>query len=427
MSFSAEQIPAEELRLRHKKCRELLQKVMPKAQGLLVFSRTNIYYLSGSRANGMLWLPMEGEPVLLVRKGENRCRLESTLNHMATFKSYSNIPEICIGFGAPLGACIAAEMQALPWSLAQMLKDRLKGIEFVAGDNILNEARFIKTAYELEILKEADALHAQALSGALNMHSAVLENDKVILEQSPKNIAVGMTEREISHVLWRNFFALGHGGMLRVHGVLQETFLGKIAIAENALYPSPFSGGMGLVGEHPSMPFMGYAGSVWKKEQVLSMDTGFVHKGYHSASFVTCFSGSNLPQIVRQAYDCCYEILVNIKENIKNAQALSSAWSESRTIVKKYGFDEEFLGITGNKAHALAQSIGLNLDEGVVISMDEGNFKPVTHTVFSVNPMIALPSFGMVGIRHSFEIDENENILAFDGLDVKKDIICIDC
>ena len=72
-------IPAQELSLRWDRCKNLLHQYIPQAQGLLVFSRLNIYYFSGSFANGVFWLPFSGEPVLFCRRGEERAKIESPL------------------------------------------------------------------------------------------------------------------------------------------------------------------------------------------------------------------------------------------------------------------------------------------------------------------------------------------------------------
>ncbi len=424
MSFTALQIPPQELRLRHEKCRKLLRKLTPNAQGLLVFSRTNIYYLSGSRANGMLWLPLDGEPVLLVRKGENRCHLESSLIHMATFKSYSSIPEICAGFNSPLSDCVAAEMRALPWSLAHMLKERLKNVDFVAGDFVLDHARFEKTIYEINILRKAESLHTKALQNVL-LEKKHLKKDELLHEQLSKKLRVGMTEREISHTIWHNFYALQHGGMLRMHEHGQEVFLGKISVAENALYASPFSGAMGLMGEHPAIPFMGNAGSVWKNGQLLSIDTGFIHDGYHSFQSQTFFAGKEceIPKIVNKAQECCFEILLNIKEKLNKEYSSKQAWNNALVIAKKYGFENGFMGLEEAKV-PLAQSFGLAMDEGEVItpSMHKA-YDLAPHAVFNVCPAIALPNLGMVSIRHSFEIGEQGDVIAFPNLEQKQNII----
>ncbi len=361
--------------------------------------------------------------MLLVRKGEDRCRLESPIKNIASFKSYSNITEICAEFAVPLGQCVAAEMRALPWSLAQMLSERLKGIDFISGDKILYEARFIKTSYELSLLHEVNRLHSKALlelyDGNFNAKS------EVILENSEGKLRLGMNEREIAHATWRNFFANNHGGMLRMNDFTKETFLGKIAIGKNALCPSPYTKGMGLMGEHPAAPFMGYAGNVWNKDQILLMDTGFIFKGYHSAAMQTYFAGLHIPDLVHRAHECCFEILKNIEKNVDNNW--SSTWSVALNIAEKYGFSEGFMGLNENKSHVIAQSLGLALDGRAVFAKDliEQVAEIKASSVFSVNPVIALPNYGMVGIRHSFEITEDMKIVPFAGLEQKKNILCV--
>ncbi len=430
MSFLAQQkISLDELGLRHQKCRELLQKYMPTAQGLLVFSRSNIYYLSGTRGNGMLWLPIEGEPVLMVRKGEERCRLESSLPCIATFKSYSNIPDICSAFNSPLGNCVGAEMQALPWSLAQMLQERLKHIAFKPANFILEQARFIKTPFELELLHEANALHVQALQEQILGLETYAENSKVILEQLEKSISISMTEREIAHNLWHRFFTLGHGGMLRLHGHAQEVFLGKVSVGLNSLYPSAYKGCVGLVGEHPAIPFMGNADSVWHEGQTLMMDTAFMNKGYHSSIAMTYFGGDvdDLPSEVEKAYECCLQIIDGVVTSLNEAKSKNYSWQKACDIARQYGFDEGFMGLGANKRPALAHGLGLELDEGLVIGAyaDENYFNLEVGAVLNIGPMIALPAWGMIGLKHSFTVSEQGKLEPFSGLDTKQFIECV--
>jgi len=95
MTFEAlERIPRPELELRWERCRSLLREIAPEAGGLLVFSRLNIYYLSGIWPNGVFWLPLDGEPVLLVRRGLERARLESSCEAIASYRSFRELPDL---------------------------------------------------------------------------------------------------------------------------------------------------------------------------------------------------------------------------------------------------------------------------------------------------------------------------------------------
>ncbi len=405
MIFTAEKISLQEVETRQNTCRQLLQKSIPQASGFLLFSRTNIYYLTGTRANGILWLPLQGEAVLMVRKGEERCKLESPVKNIVSFKSYSEVPKICHEMGSPLGSCIAAEMRALPWSLAHMLQERLKDISFVSADNILDKARSIKSAYELQCLRHAGAAH-----------------HKVLHELLPEKIKPGFTERQIAHSIWELSFAHNHGGMLRMDHYGEDIFLGRIAAGTSALYPSPFNGPLGTQGEHPALPYMGYAGNVWEKDQVLMVDTGFVHKGYHSDCSVTYFAGqkSALPNIVQKAQHCCQEILMHCQENLKPGANLQDIWLSACSIAKKAGFQEGFMGNGLNKVSFLGHGIGLAMDEWPAIH--NAPCLVETHMAFAIEPKIALPSIGMVGTEEVFIIT-NEGTECITGH--MTDIICI--
>ena len=102
-----EGVPHEEIERRQERCRWELAGVAPEAGGLLVFSRLNIYYLTGTYGAGVLWLPLEGEPVLLCRRGIERARLESPLASILPFRSFRDLPGLLASAGSPLSATVA--------------------------------------------------------------------------------------------------------------------------------------------------------------------------------------------------------------------------------------------------------------------------------------------------------------------------------
>ena len=381
MTFcTSEQLPQEEAALRHQRCRRELARLCPEASGLLVFSRSAVYYLSGSMGNGMLWLPLEGEAVLLVRKGEQRCRLESPLTHIHTFKSYTEIPDICAACHSPLGEVAAAEKSALPWSLAALLQSRIKATCFVAGDAVLDRAQAVKSPWELRKLEEAGRLHAQALHELL-----------------PPLLRPGCSERALAHTLWEVFFALGHGGMLRMGKAEEEIFLGRVAVGDNANYPVSFGGAVGHVGEHPAIPFMGYAGSVWQKGQPLLLDTGFLWEGYHSKMCTTFFAGSfaEIPDALRRAHTCCADIMRVCSALLKPGQSVAALWEHAQTLAAQAGFGENFRG--------LGQGVGLALEQWPWLTPDEESLLE-EHTVLTLAPSIAVPGLGMAALGEGFVV-----------------------
>lgn len=87
-------IARQELASRWDRCRMLLKQHLPQAEGLVVFSRLNIYYFTGTFANGLFWLPLSGEPVLLCRRGFVRAKLESPLDRKSGLAMYSQAEKL---------------------------------------------------------------------------------------------------------------------------------------------------------------------------------------------------------------------------------------------------------------------------------------------------------------------------------------------
>ena len=188
-------IPVAELTRRQDAVRKHLQVIAPQAGGILVFSRLNIYYLTGTFGQGVLWLPVSGQPVLLLRKGVNRAKLEAGVEHILSFKSYSELPGLCSDAGSPFTGTIAAVMSGLTWQLGSMLAAKLKGHTIVPGDHAVALAKMVKSEFELDIMRRCGEKHHRCLHDIL-----------------PGKIHPGMTEREISHAAWESFFAEGHMG-----------------------------------------------------------------------------------------------------------------------------------------------------------------------------------------------------------------------
>ncbi|MFR1534340.1 MAG: aminopeptidase P family N-terminal domain-containing protein, partial [Bilophila wadsworthia] len=117
---SPDLLPLGEIEFRYARCRRLLRTLVPDAGGMLVTSRLGIYYLTGTLGWGLVWLPIEGEPVLLLRKGVERAQLESPLHHILPFKSYKEIASLCAGCGSPLSSAIAVDKNGFNWSMAEM-------------------------------------------------------------------------------------------------------------------------------------------------------------------------------------------------------------------------------------------------------------------------------------------------------------------
>ncbi len=388
MFTAGEHLPNTECIARRQRCRQLLAERVPEAGGLMCFSRLTIYYLTGTFANGLLWLPREGEALLLVRKGLERCVLESPDTRVALFRSYSEIEALCAQAEVKLSPVIAAEMSGLPWSFADLLKSRLPGVRFVSDDQLTLRVRSVKSPWELGKMRVCGARHHEGLCTIL-----------------PGKLKPGMSEREISHLIWNVFFELGHCGVLRMGNYGEDVFLGHVSAGENGNYPSHYNGPLGLKGEHPAVPFMGHAGKVWQDDEMLMLDVGFGYEGYNTDKTQMYWPGpaSSVPDVVRRAYDLCMEIHDQAASSLRPGIPPSALWETAWKQAAAAGFAEGFMGLGGNKVQFLGHGVGLVIDEHPVLArrfdepLEEG-------MVIAVEPKIGLPGLGMVGVENTFEV-----------------------
>lgn len=388
MFEALEVMPESEIARRHESCRAHMAKHLPQASGLAVFSRLAIYYLTGTFGNGVFWLPMEGKPVLMVRKGIERARLESPLETIVPFRSYGDIPGVCADAGSPVGEVAAAEMNGLSWALSGLLTSRLPNVRFVPGDMILSRAQAVKSPWELAKIRLCGGRHDTAMRGML-----------------PELLSPGMTEREVCHAIWRVFFELGHQGVLRMGAHGEEIFLGHVAAGDSGNYPSVFNGPLGLRGEHPAVPFMGYAGKAWLRGQPLSVDCGFALEGYNTDKTQIFWAGpeSSVPAEVAAAHSFCADVQAYVAENLKPGAVPSEIYAHCVAWAAREGFAEGFMGLGGNKVPFLGHGIGLIIDAWPVLA--QGFDEPLEEgMVLAVEPKQGIPGVGMVGVENTFEV-----------------------
>ncbi|MCG8532435.1 MAG: M24 family metallopeptidase [Desulfovibrionales bacterium] len=408
---SIEQIPLEELALRHSRCRSLLDTMLPQASGLLVFSRIQIYYLTGTLANGVLWLPKKGTPVLMARHGVERCRLESPLAQIHPFRSFGDIENILSDVGSSLlpaeAADTAVDFSGLTWQMGELLRRKLPHISFVSGDAVLTKCREVKTEWELKKMRLCGQRHHDALYYEL-----------------PEQLSIGMSERDVAHRSWEIFFAKGHCGMLRMNTFGEDIFLGHIAAGESGNYPSHFNGPLGLMGEHPATPFMGYAGKIWTHASPLTVDIGFSVEGYNTDKTQVYWAGkpSTIPDVVRKAHDTCIDIQNTLAEKLTIGSIPSELYQIGCKMAARAGFEDGFMALGANKVRFIGHGIGLGIDEHPVIA--KGFDQPlVKGNVLALEPKIGIPTIGMVGAENTFEVTEDASVCL---TGTAYDIICIE-
>ncbi len=386
MAANMPSVPLKEINLRIESLRRYLAKEWPQVSGSFVFSPVNIYYFTGHLGNGVLWIPIHGEPVLLCRKGIERAQMESPLKHVLEFRSYRDICGILDNLGQRLEGVIGIEKSFLPWNLAENFQKHVKN-QLTAIDLAIAKTRAVKSSWEIEKLKIAGARHHKSLACDLK-----------------EEIRPGMTEWEIAVKVWEVLFKNGHQGKMRMQGFGQEIFLGHISAGDSGNYPSVFNGPLGLKGVHPASPVMGSLDKAWQENEVLSIDCGFVFEGYHTDKTQVYFSKKwTLPEIVKKAQDFCLSLQNWLAQHLVPGAIPSELYAQAVNMAKKQGWESGFMGIGKNKVPFIGHGVGLLIDEYPVLA--KGFNEPlIENMVIALEPKIGLPGYGMVGVENTFLI-----------------------
>ena len=389
MFESLEKLPVQEMLWRLDRFRSNILEAGLDCKAVMIFSKLNIYYFTGSLGNGTLWIPMDGEPVFMSRKGEERFSLESPLERTAPFRSYKDVPGMLAEFGLKVPDRVGAEKNGISWALADSLAKRMAGTDFVSVDQTIARTRMVKSQWEADKLITCGRRHHEALYGIL-----------------PELIHPGMTEREISIQVWDCFFSMGHQGLMRMQNFGEEVFLGHVAAGDSANYPSVFNGPVGLRGEHPAITQMGYAGKVWQENEPLILDCGFALEGYQTDKTQVYFPGSwKVPDEVQKAHDLCVEIQDQAAQMLKPGAIPGDIYEKALETARKAGFAEGFMGLGGNKVPFLGHGIGLAVDEYPPLA--KGFDDPLQENMFlALEPKIGIEGVGMVGVENTFQVTE---------------------
>lgn len=381
-------IPLSELQDRWARLRALMSSHLPSAGGMLIFSRLNIYYFTGSFGNGILWIPREGTPVLLARRGLERAAVESPLETILPLRSYSELKDKLKGAGVPLTDCIAVEKNGLSWALSESFIKNLPDVKLISGDSAIAMCRAVKSPLELALMREAGLRHCRSLTELL-----------------PPLITCGMSELEIAHTLSNLFYSQGHQGIIRMEKYGEEAFLGHIAAGESGNYPSVFNGPLGLRGVHAAVPHMGSAHRCWDTGEPLAIDCGFTLEGYQTDKTQMYWSGtaSSISARVREAFEFSVAMQGWIAAHLLPGAIPSEIWAHCQGWAHASGWGEGFMGLAANNVHFVGHGIGLAVDEypvlakGFDLPLEEG-------MVIAVEPKLGIEGVGMIGVENTFEV-----------------------
>ena len=375
--------PFEEIENRFIKVRAEMKK--QGIEALLVVQKMDLYYLSGTTQDGLLFLPLEGKPLLMIKREYERAKVESPIKEVVLLKSLRDIPSLIQTIWNRLPHSLGLEFDLLPVKDYFKFQELLPGMRFMDSSGVLRETRKIKSPFEIDLMRRAG------------------EIGKKVYQEARKILRKGMTEIEFGGLLEAAAKRYGHEGLLRVRSFNYEAYTWHVLSGPAGGIVSQSDSPMGGLGLSPAFPVGASLRSTKSHEPIL-VDFGTCYHGYQ-ADETRMFSIGKLRQKFIDAYNACQEIYDALLEEVRPGADCEAIFVKSLRLAEKLGYKESYLGPPGLQTHFIGHGIGLELNELPFIA--KGQSYPLEQGMtFAVEPKIVFPGEGSVGLENTLVVTE---------------------
>lgn len=375
----SKKVPLSELEQRLSNFRRAMDLKDPQWKLVLVISKINQYYFTGTMQEGLLFIPRDDEAVYYVRRSYERALDESLFRNIKRMDTYRDA-------AAELGklpGTVHIEAEVVPYAMCGRLM-KYFGFDVIKPmDAVLLGVRSIKSRYELDLMIKAGTIHK-----------------KVMEERIPQLFRQGMTEAELTAEIFRVLVEEGHQGIARFGMFDTEIMLGHIAFGESSLYPTYFNGPGGNYGLGPEMQLMGSRERKLASGDLIFIDTGCGYKGYQSDKTMIYVFDGQLPAHAAEIHFRCREIQQKIADMLRPGITPSYIYESIMRDIDERVLPN-FMGYRNRRVKFLGHGIGLQVDEMPVLA--KGFDEPLQEgMVIAVEPKAGVEGVGMVGTENTF-------------------------
>lgn len=347
--------------------------------GALLLNGVDLFYLTGTRQNGALFVPASGAPVLLVRKSLARARAEAAIEDVRPFPRSQDLAS-----ALPARGPVGAAFEAVPQGTLDWWRRQLPGVELVDAGRILREQRSVKSGGEIAVMRDGG------------------ERISRVLAEVPAFLRPGLREVDVSAEIECRLRRAGSEGLPRVRAFNSDPPAGVVVTGAGAAEPGYFDGpvvGRGMSAAYPQ----GASERVIREGEPILLDFTAVIGGYVVDTTRTAACGDLDPALVR-AFDVACAIQDEVARNLKPGVPCAELWEHARAMAEQARLGDFFMGPPGEQARFVGHGVGLELDELPVLAPGEAVLQ-ADQTV-AVEPKFVFPGAGAVGIENTFLVTE---------------------
>jgi len=350
----------------------------------LILQNVDLFYFSGTIQRSYLFIPDEGDPLLMVQKDFDRAKEESPLKNILLIERPRAIAQILKKQGGLKR--IGLEFDVLPVNQFRQLEKMFPESEFVDISKAIKQVRMIKSPYEIGELR----------------HSAEILDE--VFEFAREVFKLGMTEIEAESRLIELGRRRGHQGLTRMRAWNQDMVNACVLSGNSGSVLTHLDVSVIGPGISPAFP----QGSSYNQIEMnvpIQIDFSIAYNGYITDGARTYVIGT-LPTKLLEAYEVILEIRNEMEKGAKPGLPCSDLYHLSSKIVKKRGLEDHFIGTKKHQAPFVGHGIGLEIDEFPLLA--KGFSQPLEiGMVFAFEPKFIFPEMGVVALEDDYAVTEN--------------------
>lgn len=384
--------PKEEIYSRIEKLKTLMERAS--LDGAFFHYKIDYYYLSGTMQDTLLYVPLDDEPILFVKREMSRARRESPLENLVSYRSVRDIPQ----YLKPMKR-VGMQLDVIPYNDVLKFREILGSVELVDCSPLTKELRKYKSPFEVGLMEKAAAI------------------GKKVYEKVPEFLEVGTTEIELGGKMEAYAKSLGHEGLLRVRSLNYEAYTWHILSGRTGSIVSQSDSPMGGFGLSPAFP-VGASFKKIKKNEPILVDFGICYHGYQ-ADQTRMYAIGSMPEMFVKPYEVCREIHYRVLDKVLEGYTSKELFFYSKELAEKAGYGDYYLGYGQHKVRFLGHGIGIELAEFPYIAASH-TYPIHERAVFAIEPKMVFPKKGACGCENTVLIengkyriltDHDENII----------------
>jgi len=371
--------PPEEIEKRIKNLQAHLRK--ERVESCLILQNVDLFYFSGTIQRSYLFIPDQGDSLLMVQKDFDRAMKESPLKNIIPIERPKAISQILKKHGGLKR--IGLECDVLPVSHFRQLEKMFPESEFVDISKAIKQVRMIKSLYEIAQLR----------------HSAKILDE--VFDYAKRVLKLGLTEIEAESHLIELGRLRGHQGLTRMRAWNQDMVNACVLSGNSGSVLTHLDVSVIGPGISPAFP-QGSSYNRIEKDVPIQIDFSVAYNGYITDGARTYVIGT-LPKKLLKAYEVILEIRDEMGKIAKPGVPCSHLYHLASQIVSKRGLEDYFIGTKKDQAPFVGHGIGLEIDElpllakGFTQSLEIG-------MVFAFEPKFIFPEMGAVALEDDYVV-----------------------